>query len=58
MEDKENKDIKQEDRSVVGAVAGLFTIKWLIQTIAAWGFSMWLTKLWKKYVKKEKTKQE
>ena len=43
-----------KDRSVVATVAGYFTIKWLVQTVAAWAFSMWLTRLWKKYVKKEK----
>lgn len=44
MEKKQNKD-----RSVVATVVGYFTWQWLVQTVAAWGFSMWLTNLWKKY---------
>lgn len=48
---KKKQDKKQDKDFAIGSV---FTINWLVQTIAAWGFSMWLTKLWKKYVKKEK----
>jgi len=38
-----------KDRSIVVAVAGYFTAQWFVQTVAAWAFSMWLTKMWKKY---------
>lgn len=48
--------IKQEDRSIVVAAVGMFTLKWFIQTIAAWAFSAYLTKLWKQWKAKKKTK--
>lgn len=55
-QEKVEKELEKKERSVVGTVAGYFTIQWLVQTIAAWGFSMWLTKLWKKYMKKKEKK--
>ncbi len=53
-----NEKIEKKDRSAVATVAGYFTIKFLIQTIAAWALSQWFTKLWKKYVKKEKDEEK
>ena len=47
---------KSNKRSIVGTVVGYFTIQWLIQTVAAWGFSMWLTKLWQKYKERKDAK--
>ena len=48
---------KQKDRSVVAAVAATFTWQWLVQTVAAWGFSMWLSKMYNKW-KKRKEKED
>ena len=58
---EENKQEQEEhpirqDRSVVGIVAATFTWQWIVQTIAAWGFSMWLTKMYNKWKKKKEKK--
>ena len=50
------KENEKKDRSVIGAVASTFTIRWLIQTIAAWAFSQWLTKKWKEWKAKKEDK--
>jgi len=49
---------EKKERSVIGAVATTFTVKWIIQTIAAWALSQYFTKLWKKYMKKEDKKED
>jgi len=49
---------EQQDRSLVTAAAATFTLKWFVQTIAAWGFSMWLTKKWNEYKKKKQEKED
>lgn len=48
------KKTEPKERSVIVAVAGYFTVQWLVQTIAAWGLTLWLTKLWKDWKSKRK----
>lgn len=52
--DKEDR----KDRSLIGAAVGIFTVKWFIQTVAAWAFSQWLTKKWKAYKAKKESKKD
>ena len=49
---------EQQDRSLVAAAAGVFTVKWFLQTVAAWAFSTWLTKQWHKWKKKKEEKKD
>lgn len=45
----------EKKRSIIAITLSIFTWQWILQTLAAWAVSLGLTKLWKKYVKKERT---
>lgn len=57
-EDNQEEQSEQEDKSLVTAAAATFTLKWFVQTVAAWGFSMWLTKMYNKWKERKQEKKD